>query len=92
MLKGIQVFQVLQTLHHPLAKRQSGEFCERLAWSGLNFRGKKSWSKMTWNWDLSLLEKFVVNMQCAAMKCEITRKPIVLERVEANSLKSTHYY
>ena len=39
---------------------------------------------MTWNWDLRLLKKFVVNVQCAAMKYEIIRKPMVLERVEVN--------
>ena len=27
------------------------------------FSGKESWPKMIWNWDLSLLEKFVVNVQ-----------------------------
>ena len=42
---------------------------------------------MTWNWDLSLLEKIVVNVQCATMKNEIIRKPMVLERAEVNLLK-----
>ena len=28
---------------------------------------------MTWHWDLSLLEKFVVNVQCATMKYEIIK-------------------
>ena len=41
---------------------------------------------------LSLLKKFVVNVQCATMKYEITRKPMVLERVEVNLLKSAHCY
>ena len=37
---------------------------------GLIFRGKETWSKITWNWDLSLLERFVVNMQRGTMKYE----------------------
>ena len=47
---------------------------------------------MTWNWDLSLLENFVVNVQRATMKYEIIRKPMVPEREEVNLLKSAHYY
>ena len=43
---------------------------------------------MTWNWDSSLLEKFIVNVQRATMKYEIIRKPMVLENVEVNLLKS----
>ena len=41
---------------------------------------------------ISLLEKFVVNVQRATMKYEIIRKPMVLQRVEINLLKSAHYY
>ena len=47
---------------------------------------------MNWNWDLSLLKKFVVSVQYAAMKYEIIRKPVVLERVEVSLLESAHYY
>ena len=47
---------------------------------------------MTWNWDLSLLERFVVSVQCAIMKNEIIRKPMLLERVGADLLKSSYYY
>ena len=36
---------------------------------------------MTWSWDLSLPENFVVNMQCCTMKYEMIRK-----RVEVSSL------
>ena len=45
---------------------------------------------MTQICDLSLLEKFVVSVQCATMKYEIIRKPMVLERVEVNFLKFSH--
>ena len=31
-------------------------------------------------------------MQCATMKYEIIRKPLVIERVKVISLKSEHYY
>ena len=41
---------------------------------------------------LSLLEKFVIKVQCATMKYEIIRKPRVLKGVEVNLLKSAHYY
>ena len=51
------------------------------------FRGKEFWPKMTWNWDLTLLGKFVVNVHYAAMKDEIIRKPMVLEKIEVSSLK-----
>ena len=34
---------------------------------------------------------FVINVQCATMKYEIIRKPMVLDRVETNSLKSAYY-
>ena len=71
--------------------RQFVEFCKRLAWNGLRFRGKESLLKMTWSWHLSLLEKFAVNLQCAIMKYKIIRKAMVLERVEVNSLTFTHY-
>ena len=30
-------------------------------------------------------------MQCATVKYEIIRKPMVLERLEVNSLKFAHY-
>ena len=33
---------------------------------------------MNWNWDLSLPEKFMINVQYATVKYEITRKPMVL--------------
>ena len=39
----------------------------------------------------SLLEKFLVNMQCAIVKSENIRKPMVLEKVEVNSLKFSYY-
>ena len=68
------------------------EFCKRLVWNGLIFRGKESWPKMTWNWGLNLLKKFAVNGQCATMKYVIIRKLMVLKRVEVNSLTSEHYY
>ena len=51
---------------------------------------KGTWPKMTQICDLSLLEKFVVSVQCATMKYEIIRKPMVLERVEVNFLKFSH--
>ena len=51
------------------------DFCERLTWNGLIFRGKESCPKITWNWDISLLEKFIVNLQRATMKSEIIRRP-----------------
>ena len=47
---------------------------------------------MTWNWDLSLLVMFAVNVQCAIMKNEIIRKPMLLERLEVDLLKSSYYY
>ena len=78
--------------HHPLARRQFVGFCKMLSWNGLIFRGNKSWPKMTWNWDLSLFKKFVVNVQCATMKHEIISKPMILKRVQVNSLKSANYY
>ena len=37
------------------------------------------------------LKKFAVNVQCQTMKYEFMRKPMVLERVEVNSLKVAHY-
>ena len=46
---------------------------------------------MIWNWDLHLLEKIVVNVQNATMKYEKIKKPMVLERVEVNSVKFAHY-
>ena len=54
------------------------------------FREKNYWPKMTWNCDLSLLKNFVVNVECATVKYEIIRKPMVLERVEVNPPKSSH--
>ena len=39
-----------------------------------------------------LLAKFVVNVQCNYMKYEIIRKPMIIERVKVNLLKSAHYY
>ena len=51
------------------------DFCEWLTWNGLTFRGKESCPKMTWNWDLGLLEKFTLNLERATMKYEIIRKP-----------------
>ena len=79
-----------QAFRHPFARRQFVELCKRLAWNGLMFKGKESWPKMIWNWDLSLLKKFVVNMQCATVKYQIIRKPMVLGRVEVSSLKFSH--
>ena len=80
----------MQAFHHPLARRQLSEFCKMLSWNGLILRGKESWPKMTWKWDLSLLENFVVKMQSATTKFEIIGIPMVLKRVEVNSLKSAH--
>ena len=68
------------------------EFCERLTWNGLIFRGKESCPKITWIWDLSLLGKFIVNVQRATMKYKTIRKLTVLDRVEVNLLKSGHCY
>ena len=80
---GIPVF------HHKLVRRQFVDFCKRLTWNGFIFRGRESCPEMTWNyWDLSLLKKFMVNVQGATMKYDIIKKPIVLERVEVNLLKS----
>ena len=62
---------------------------QRLDLNELAFR---AWTKLAWNFDLNLLEKFVVNVHCTTMKYEIIRKPMILERVEVNSLKSAHYY
>ena len=43
-------------------------------------------------WLIILLEKFVVNVQCNYMKYEIIKKPMIIERVKVNLLKSAHYY
>ena len=42
-------------------------------------------------WLIILLEKFVVNVQCNYMKYEIIKKPMIIERVKVNLLKSAHY-
>ena len=47
--------------------------------------------KRTWNWVLSLPETFFINVKCTTTKSEIIRKGMVLERVEINLLKYSHY-
>ena len=42
--------------------------------------------------ETKLLEKFVINLKSETVKYEIIRMPVVLQRVEVNLLKSTHYY
>ena len=38
-----------------------------------------------------MLEILIINVQCATMKCEIIRKPMLLERVEVNLEKIPDY-
>ena len=47
--------------------RQFIDICKRLTWNGTMFIGKESCPKMTWNWNLSLFENFIENLQRATI-------------------------
>ena len=61
-----------------------------LKWT--HFQGKEILTKNDLKLRLKFAERFVVNVQCATVKYKIIRKPMILQRVEINLLKSAHYY
>ena len=60
-----------------------------LKWT--HFQRKRILTKNDLKLRLNFARKVFENVQCTTMKYEIIRKPMVLERVKVNLLKSTHY-